>query len=134
MAYLDCYLVPVPRENKADYEELARVSAGILEELGALRILECWLDESGPEASSYHATEVCSNTVNYGNFFNAAGARPGETVVISYVEWPSKEARDVGMQKLTSDPRMQFLDRPPVFDGRRLIAGGFQPMLREWSV
>jgi uncharacterized protein YbaA (DUF1428 family) len=33
------------------------------------------------------------------------------------------------MEKVTSDPRMQFRDRPPAFDGRRLIAGGFVPML-----
>jgi uncharacterized protein YbaA (DUF1428 family) len=52
-------------------------------------------------------------------------------VVVSYVEWPSKAARDAGMQMVTSDPRMQFPDRPPVFDGRRLIAGGFVPMLDE---
>ena len=45
------------------------------------------------------------------------------------VEWPDKAARDAGMEKLTGDPRMLFEDRPPVFDGRRLIAAGFRPML-----
>ena len=47
---------------------------------------------------------------------------------MSSVEWPSKAARDAGMDKLTGDPRMQFQDRPPVFDGKRLIAGGFKPI------
>lgn len=32
------------------------------------------------------------------------------------------------MQKLTADPRVQFPDRPPVFDGLRLVAGGFIPV------
>ena len=128
MTYVDCYLVPVPCQNKAAYEALARISAEVLREVGALRVLECWLDESGPEASSYHATEARLNRERYGSFAKAAGARDGETVVVSYVEWASKEARDLGMEKLTRDPRMQFQDRPPVFDGERLIAGGFHPI------
>jgi uncharacterized protein YbaA (DUF1428 family) len=52
---------------------------------------------------------------------------------MSCVEWPDKAARDRGMQRLTSDPRMLFEDRPPVFNGRRLIAGGFLPFLRHDS-
>lgn len=128
MTYVDCYLVPVPRENMAAYEKLARISAAVVKEHGALRVLECWLDESGPEASSYHATDARLASENYGSFATAAGARAGEAVVISYVEWPDKASRDAGMQKVTSDPRMQFPDLPPVFDGRRLIAGGFKPM------
>ncbi len=128
MPYIDCYLVPVPRQNRAAYEELARVSAAVVKEYGAVRVLECWLDESGPEASSYHAAEARLDSENYGNFVRAAGAREGETVVISYVEWPDKAARDAGMEQVTSDSRVLFQDQPPVFDGRRLIAGGFIPM------
>jgi uncharacterized protein YbaA (DUF1428 family) len=128
MSYVDCYLVPVPRENKAAYEELARISAVVVKECGASHVLECWLDESGPDASSYHATDARLESDNYSSFVRAAGARGSETVVISYVEWPDKAARDAGMQKVTADPRMQFDDRPPVFEGRRLIAGGFIPM------
>ncbi|MFZ5555490.1 MAG: DUF1428 domain-containing protein [Pseudomonadota bacterium] len=131
MPYIDCYLVPVPCENKAAYEELARISAAVVREHGALRVLECWLDESGPEASSYHATEARLNSEEYGSFVRAAGARVGETVVFSFVEWPDKATRDAGMQRVTNDPRMLFQDQPPVFDGRCLIAGGFHPMLGE---
>ena len=60
----------------------------------------------------------------------AAGANAGETVVISYIEWPDKATRDSGMEEVTSDPRMQFECLPPTFEGRRLIAGGFNSMLR----
>lgn len=128
MTYIDCFLVPVRRENKAAYEELARISEAVTKEFGALRVLDCWLDESGPEASSYHATDARHASESYSGFAAAAGSRSGEAVAISVVEWPSKQARDVGMEKLTSDPRMQFQDRPPVFDGKRLIAGGFKPI------
>ena len=129
MAYIDCFLAPVPRENRAAYEELARISAVVVKEHGALSVMECWLDESGPDAQTYHGAETRESAVDYGSFAKAAGAQPDETVVVSYVEWPSKAARDAGMDKVTNDPRMQFGDQPPAFDGRRLIAGGFKPML-----
>lgn len=129
MTYVDCYLVPVPREHRAAYEQLARISAEVAKDHGALRIMECWLDEAGPEASSYHMEEARQESDTYASFHKAAGAGAGETVVLSYVEWPDKAARDAGMEKLTTDPRMDFQDLPPTFDGRRLIAGGFKPML-----
>lgn len=133
MPYFDFFLVPVPRENKAAYEELARISAVVVQESGALSIAECWLDESGPEASSYHATDARLDSESYASFYKAAGAKAGETVVISYIEWPDKATRDSGMARVTSDPRMQFEGLPPTFEGRRLIAGGFNPMLRRTS-
>ena len=129
MAYIDCFLAPVPRANRAAYEELARISAVVVKEHGALSVMECWLDESGPDAQTYHGAETRESVVDYGSFAKAAGAKQDETVVVSYVEWPSKAARDAGMEKVTNDPRMQFGDQPPAFDGRRLIAGGFKPML-----
>jgi len=48
---------------------------------------------------------------------------------MSFVEWPDKQTRDTGVEKLTSDPRMQFDGQPPAFDGKRLIAAGFKPVL-----
>lgn len=67
----------------------------------------------------------------YPIFLQVAGAREGETVVLSFVEWPDKAIRYAGMTKVTGDPRMQFQNWPSVFDGRHLIAGGFTPMLIE---
>lgn len=129
MSYIDCYLVPVPRENRAAYEKLAKISADVLKEQGALRVIECWLDESGPDASTYHGDTARKDSSAYNTFLKIAGASQEETVVISYVEWKDKAARDVGMEKMTSDPRMQFQGMPSAFDGERLIAGGFMPML-----
>lgn len=128
MSYIDCFLAPVPRANKLAYEALARISAQVVKEHGALSVVECWLDEAGPDATSYHGAETRQSAVAYGSFVAAAGARQGETVVLSYIEWPDKAARDAGMEKVTSDPRMQFGDQPPAFDGARLIAAGFKPM------
>lgn len=131
MSYIDCFIAPVPRANRAAYEELARISAAVLKEYGALSVVECWIDESGPDASTYHGVDAREDDATYGSFATAAGAREGETVVLSHVEWADKAARDNGMEKATADPRMQFNDRPPAFDGKRLIAAGFKPMLLE---
>lgn len=86
MTYIDCYLVPVPAENKSAYEDLARISAEVLHECGAMRVIESRLDDSGPDVWSYHANAARLETENYATFLQAAGARPGETVVISFVE------------------------------------------------
>ncbi len=129
MTYIDCYLTPVPRANRAQYEQFALISAEVVREHGALRVVECWPDETGPDASTYHGESARKSAESYGTFTAAAGAKDGETVVLSWVEWPDKRSRDEGMAKVTADPRMQFADQEPVFDGARLIAAGFLPML-----
>ncbi len=54
-------------------------------------------------------------------------ARQDEKIVYSWVEWPSKEARDIGWKKAMEDPRMKRGKMP--FDGQRVIYGGFKPIL-----
>jgi uncharacterized protein YbaA (DUF1428 family) len=129
MPYIDCYLAPVPRANKSAYEKMAAASAQVTKSHGALRVTECWLDESGPDASTYHGESARRDADQYSSFIQAAGASEGEAVVMSWVEWPDKATRDAGMAKVTSDPRMQFEGQVPVFDGSRLVAGGFVPMI-----
>jgi uncharacterized protein YbaA (DUF1428 family) len=50
----------------------------------------------------------------------AVQRKPDETVVFSWIEWPSKEARQAGMAKLMEDPRMKPETNPMPFDGQRL--------------
>lgn len=129
MSYFDGYLAPVPRANKALYENIARISEQVLKENGALQVIDCWLDESGPEAASFHAEGSASGSSANPNFFRAAGARADETVVMAFVEWPDKATRDTGMEKAMKDPRMEFECNPSAFDGDRLVAAGFEPVL-----
>lgn len=129
MPYFDCYLAPVPRANKAAYEQLARIAEQVLREHGATRVVDCWLDDGGPQGESYHGSTVRLASDQYPSFAHAVGVQAAETVAMSIVEWPDKAARDAGMQKVTGDSRMQFDDRPAAFEGRRLLAAGFMPML-----
>ena len=52
-----------------------------------------------------------------------------ETVVFSWVIWPSKEVRNAGMAKVMSDPRFDPAANPMPFDGKRVIFGGFVPIV-----
>ena len=58
-------------------------------------------------------------------------AKDGEKVVYSWIEWPSKEARDEGWKKVMDDERMKRAHDPVPFDGQRMIYGGFAPILDE---
>ncbi|MBD9667710.1 DUF1428 family protein [Variovorax sp. VRV01] len=62
--------------------------------------------------ASRRATLLRPPLARLNSFVKAAGAQEGETVVMSWVEWPDKAARDAGMAKVTSDPRMQFARLP----------------------
>ncbi len=52
-----------------------------------------------------------------------------ETVVFSWVVWPSKEVRDAGNAKVMADPRMHPTADNMPFDGKRLIYGGFEVLM-----
>ena len=112
MAYLDGMVVPVPTGNKAAYRDLATQHGAILCEHGAARVVDAW----GEDVPDGKVTD----------FKRAVKAEGDEQVVYSWIEWPSKEARDAGWQKVMADPRMQ---REMPFDGKRLIHGGFRPIL-----
>ncbi len=49
-------------------------------------------------------------------------------MVFAWIEWPDKATRDAGMEKIMQDPRMPAASDMP-FDGKRMIFGGFTPVL-----
>ena len=59
----------------------------------------------------------------------AVKRKADETVVFSWIDWPSKAVRDAGMAKVMADPRMQPDANPMPFDGKRLIYGGFEVLV-----
>ncbi len=112
MNYVDGFVAAVANENKAAYIKHAADAAVIFKEHGALKLVECWGDDvPNGQLTSFPMAVQC---------------KKNETVVFSWIVWPSKEARNSGMQKVMSDPRMDTSVNPMPFDGSRLIFGGFQ--------
>jgi uncharacterized protein YbaA (DUF1428 family) len=114
MSYIDGFVIPVPDDKKQAYRDLAAKAAPIFKEYGATRVVECWGDD------------VPAGKVT--DFAGAVKAEPGESIVFSWIEWPSKEVRDAGNQKMKDDPRMQMTEDMP-FSGERMIFGGFSILL-----
>jgi uncharacterized protein YbaA (DUF1428 family) len=63
------------------------------------------------------------------DYRKAVEAEDGEVIVFSWIEWPSKESRDDSWKKVMEDPRMKPDHSNMPFDGKRLIYGGFMPVL-----
>lgn len=116
MNYVDGFVIAVPNANKDRYLHHATLAAAVFKEVGALEIVECWGDDV-PEG------KVTS-------FPMAVQRKEDETVVFSWIIWPSKAVRQAGMKKFMDDPRMRELKEMP-FDGRRMIYGGFQTILEK---
>ncbi|MDW2981457.1 MAG: DUF1428 domain-containing protein [Rhodanobacter sp.] len=114
MSYIDGFVIAVPNANRDKFVRHAGTFDVIFLELGATRVLECWGDDV-PEGKLT-------------DFRRAVQAKPDESVVFSWIEWPDKATRDVGMEKIMKDPRIEAAGDLP-FDGKRMIFGGFTPVV-----
>jgi len=117
MKYVDGFVLAVPTANKQAYIDHARQAQPLFKELGVSRMVECWGDDV-PEGKVT-------------DFRGAVKAEENETVVFSWMEWPSKAVRDEGMKKMMEDPRMKEMGETMPLDGKRMIFGGFMPLLDE---
>lgn len=115
--YVDGFVAAVPNANRQAYIKHARDAAVVFKQYGALRLVECWGDDV-PEG------DVTS-------FPLAVQCRADETVIFSWVVWPSREVRDQAMPRIMEDPRLSEQSNPMPFDGKRLIYGGFKVVVSE---
>ena len=116
MSYIDGYLVPVKTNRKGEYVEMASQMAKRFHEWGATSVFECWGDD------------VPDGKVT--DFKRAVALEADETVVFSWVVWPSKAVRDAGQKKMMEDPEMKAMDGKDMpFNMQRMMFGGFQPVV-----
>ena len=119
MSYIDGFVIAVPTADKQKFIEYAKKADTIFTELGATRVIECWGDDV-PEGKVT-------------DFRKAVKATAEESVVFSWIEWPDKDTRDAAMQTMMSeefeDERMDPEKNPMPLDGKRLIFGGFDPII-----
>jgi len=117
MAYVDGFIVPVPKKKVQAYRKLARLAGKVWKDHGALECWECIADD----------VSVGKRT----SFPRSVKLKAGETVFFSWIVYRNRAARDRINAKVMKDPRlakMSMKDMP--FDGKRMIFGGFKPMIR----
>jgi len=107
MTYIDGFVAAVPTANREKFKKHADEAAAIFKEYGALSVVECWGDD------------VPDGKIT--SFPMAVQRKDDETVVFSWIVWPSKEARKAAWDKVMADPRMKPEENPMPFDGKRMI-------------
>jgi uncharacterized protein YbaA (DUF1428 family) len=112
MTYVDGFVVPVPKDKLDAYKAMARRAGEIWKEHGALAFVECVGDD-----------------VPYGeltSFPRAVQIKEDETVVFSWIVYPSRAVRDEINAKVMADERLKADMANMPFDGKRMIFGGFE--------
>jgi uncharacterized protein YbaA (DUF1428 family) len=118
MSYVDGFIVAVPKKKLAAYVRMAKKAGKVWREHGALDYRE-WVAED---------VKVGKRT----SFPRAVKLKPGETVVFSWITYKSRAQRDRINAKVMADPRLKSMMDPKAmpFDGKRLIYGGFESLVK----
>ncbi|HEY0489573.1 MAG TPA: DUF1428 domain-containing protein [Telluria sp.] len=114
MAYVDGFVVPVPKQNIERYKEMSLACGKIWRELGALEFRECMGDDVKPGKLT--------------SFPQGVNLEEGEVVFFSWIVYESRAKRDEINDKVMKDPRMEQWMKPEAmpFDGKRMVYGGFE--------
>lgn len=117
MAYVDGFVLPLPKNNVDAYRAMAEKCGAIWREHGALQFCECIAEDVKPGKLT--------------SFPQAVNLEPDETVMFSWIVYESRARRDEVNDRVMKDPRMAEMMKPEAmpFDGKRMIYGGFEVML-----
>lgn len=117
MRYVDGYVLPVPKRNLGAYRRMAAKAGRIWREHGAVEYRECVGDDLAVKGLMPFPRQM--------------RLKPGETVVFSWIVFKSRSHRDRVNAKVMKDPRLASMMDPKAmpFDGKRMIYGGFQPVV-----
>jgi uncharacterized protein YbaA (DUF1428 family) len=115
--YVDGFIIPVPKKKLAAYRRMAQKAGKVWREYGALEYRE-WVAED---------VKVGKRT----SFPRSVKLKPGEIVVFSWIVYKSRAQRDRVNAKVMKDPRLADMMNPKTvpFDAKRMIYGGFEPLV-----
>jgi uncharacterized protein YbaA (DUF1428 family) len=118
MAYVDGFVIPVPKKNVPAYLRMARKAGKVWREHGALNYVETVADDA----------PVGKLT----SFPRSVKLKPNETVVFSFITYKSRKDRDRVNAKAMKDPRLTSMMNPKSmpFDGKRMAVGGVKTLLQ----
>src|SRR6266568_9521818 len=117
MAYVDGFIVPVPKKKLKSYLSMAKKAGKVWRDHGALEFREYVADD----------VKVGKRT----SFPRSVKLKPGETVILSWIVYKSRSHRDRVNAKVMKDPRLAKMMNPQAmpFDGKRMIYGGFKALV-----
>ena len=117
MAYVDGFLLPLPKKNVQLYRRIAQKAGKIWRDHGALEYRECIGDDLKPKMAPL--------------FPRTVRLKPGETVVFSWIVYKSRTHRDSVNKKVMKDPRMvKMMETSSMpFDFKRMAYGGFKVLV-----
>lgn len=113
--YVQGFIVPVPADKQDAYRDVAEKFWPIVHDYGATEHVEAW------EADVADGKQT--------DFRKAVALKDGEKVVFSWVIWPDKATADASRDKIMNDPRMEQFGGDMPFDGKRMVFGGFEPIV-----
>ena len=119
--YIDGFILPIPCDKLKTYREAVEKVAEIWKEHGALDYSEYVGDDFSLEGTL--------------SFADVANANNDEVVIFGWVEFESREARDLANERVAADPRMVDLINPltqtprPIFNAKRMVYGGFSSII-----
>lgn len=112
--YIDGFLIPVRSSDKESYRAHEAKWWPKFRDLGAQTLVVGWGDDV-PKGQ-------------HTDFHRAVDLKDDETVVFCWMTWPDKARRDAAYAQMMSD-NAPNAEMP--FDGKRMIYGGFEPILTE---
>ena len=116
MAYVDGFLLAVPKKHLQAYRRISQRVGKVWREYGALDYKECAGDD-------LRIKGVVS-------FTRVMRPKPGETVVFSWIVYKSRAHRDRVNAKVMKDPRLANMDPKSMpFDMKRMVYGGFKVLV-----
>ena len=113
--YIDGFIVPVPKKKLPAYRKMALKAGKIWKEYGALAYSECVADD------------VKKGKLT--SFPQSVKLKSSEVVCFSWIVYKSRKHRDQVLKKVMNDPRLQMDWESMPFDGKRMIYGGFKPIV-----
>jgi uncharacterized protein YbaA (DUF1428 family) len=116
MAYVDGFLLAVPKRHLQAYRRIAHRAGKVWREYGALDYKECAGDDLRIKGVV--------------PFTRVMRLKPGETVVFSWIVYKSRAHRDRVNAKVMKDPRLTNIDPKSMpFDMKRMVYGGFRVLV-----
>jgi uncharacterized protein YbaA (DUF1428 family) len=115
MAYVDGYVLPVPKKNLKAYTRMARMGERMWRKHGALDYKEC----VGDDLKTKWGTP----------FSRMMKLKPGETVVFSYIVFKSRAHRDRVNAKVMKEMSTMGMPTDMPFEMKRMVNGGFKVLV-----